>query len=125
MSVIGSLIFCTDCGNLLDAVASASKVIKCSQCLAEYPTKDFENLIVTTRSAETAFPSSLRQKKSVVKTSLGRHEQEDEGATIKEKCPQCGKDEMQYYSLQLRSADEGATVFYSCTDCGYKFSTNN
>ncbi|KAK9465946.1 hypothetical protein V1512DRAFT_277060 [Lipomyces arxii] len=125
MSTIGSLIFCTDCGNLLDSIASAQRLLICAQCGASYPSKDFENLTVTTKSAETAFPSSLRQKRSVVKTTLRRDEQNEEGATIKEKCPQCGKDEMQYYSLQLRSADEGATIFYSCIDCGYKFSTNN
>ncbi|KAK9369806.1 hypothetical protein V1509DRAFT_619162 [Lipomyces kononenkoae] len=125
MSVIGSLIFCTDCGNLLDSIAASSRVLNCNQCGASYPSNDFVNLTVTTKSSETAFPSSLRQKRSVVKTTLSRDEQAEEGATIKEKCPQCGKDEMQYYSLQLRSADEGATIFYSCTDCGYKFSTNN
>ncbi|KAK9483748.1 hypothetical protein V1527DRAFT_428927 [Lipomyces starkeyi] len=125
MSVIGSLIFCTDCGNLLDSIAASSQVLSCGQCGAAYPSQDFANLTVTTQSSETAFPSSLRQKRSVVKTTLSRDEQTEEGATIKEKCPQCGKDEMQYYSLQLRSADEGATIFYSCTDCGYKFSTNN
>ncbi|KAK9461189.1 uncharacterized protein V1516DRAFT_637816 [Lipomyces oligophaga] len=124
MSIVGSLIFCTDCGNLLDSKPSAMKRFICGQCGAQYPANEFENLTVITKSSETAFPSSLRLKKSVVKTSLEREEQQ-EGATINEKCPQCGKNEMQYYSLQLRSADEGATIFYTCTDCGYKFSTNN
>ncbi|KAK7205933.1 hypothetical protein BZA70DRAFT_277458 [Myxozyma melibiosi] len=125
MSVVGSLIFCNDCGTLLDSVVSSKSTISCAQCGADYNSEEFANLTVTTKSSESAFPSTLRQKRSVVKTSLGRDEQNEEGATINEKCPQCGKDEMQYYSLQLRSADEGATVFYTCTDCGYKFSTNN
>lgn len=31
---------------------------------------------------------------------------------IKEKCPSCGHDEMQYHTLQLRSADEGVSFTY-------------
>ncbi|KAF6063683.1 Transcription factor S-II (TFIIS) family protein [Candida albicans] len=73
---------------------------------------------------DDAFPSKLKSARSVVKTSLKKDEL-DEGATIKEKCPKCGNEEMQYHTLQLRSADEGATVFYTCTNCGYRFRTNN
>lgn len=85
---------------------------------------DFANLKVITKSAEDAFPSALQLKQSSVKTVLKSSEIED-GATIKEKCPKCGNEEMQYHTLQLRSADEGATVFYTCTSCGYRFRTNN
>lgn len=123
MSVIGSLIFCTDCGNLLDSV-SAKSTIECIVCKKSYPSQKYANLKVVTKSSEHAFPSSLKSKRSVVKTSLST-EEVDEGATIKEKCPKCGHDEMQYHTLQLRSADEGATVFYTCTSCGYRFRTNN
>ncbi|CCD22556.1 DNA-directed RNA polymerase I core subunit RPA12 NDAI_0A03990 [Naumovozyma dairenensis CBS 421] len=126
MSVVGSLIFCLDCGNLLDNPSSAvdSSEIECSQCQAKYPKSKFSDLKVVTSTADDAFPSALRSKKSVVKTSLKKNELED-GAVIKEKCPKCGNDEMHYHTLQLRSADEGATVFYTCTSCGYKFRTNN
>ncbi|ODQ81829.1 hypothetical protein BABINDRAFT_160061 [Babjeviella inositovora NRRL Y-12698] len=123
MSVVGSLIFCTDCGNLLDSVTD-KKTLDCALCGKAYHSKNFENLSVVTKSADDAFPSALKSKKSVVKTSLESGELE-EGATIKEKCPQCGNEEMQYHTLQLRSADEGATVFYTCTSCGYRFRTNN
>lgn len=123
MSVVGSLIFCVDCGNLLDSV-SAAPTLDCKVCKRAYPTKKFANLKVVTKSSEDAFPSSLRMKRSVVKTSLNNDEL-DEGATIKEKCVKCGHEEMQYHTLQLRSADEGATVFYTCTNCGYRFRTNN
>lgn len=123
MSVVGSLIFCTDCGNLLDSSGSKEN-IECKVCTKLYPTSNFANLEVVTKSSEDAFPSSLKMKRSVVKTSLKKDEL-DEGATIKEKCPKCGNEEMQYHTLQLRSADEGATVFYTCTSCGYRFRTNN
>lgn len=123
MSVVGSLIFCTDCGNLLDQLTS-KKTIDCKICNKSYESSKFENLKVKTTSNEDAFPSTLKMNRSAVKTSLKKDEL-DEGATIKEKCPKCGNDEMQYHTLQLRSADEGATVFYTCTNCGYRFRTNN
>lgn len=40
-------------------------------------------------------------------------------ATIRQTCERCGRDEVKYYTLQLRSADEGSTVFYTC-ECGHK-----
>lgn len=123
MSVVGSLIFCTDCGNLLDQIGS-SNTIDCKICSKSYPASKFANLKVETTSAEEAFPSTLKLNRSAVKTSL-KSDDLDEGATIKEKCPQCGHDEMQYHTLQLRSADEGATVFYTCIKCGHRFRTNN
>lgn len=46
-------------------------------------------------------------------------------ATVDEPCPKCGNPEMEFYTLQLRSADEGQTVFYECPKCGHKYSTNN
>ncbi|ODV68944.1 hypothetical protein HYPBUDRAFT_104302 [Hyphopichia burtonii NRRL Y-1933] len=123
MSVVGSLIFCTDCGNLLDTISSKS-TLDCKLCYKEYPASNFADLKVVTKSAEDAFPSTLRMKRSVVKTSL-KNDELTEGATIQEKCPKCDNEEMQYHTLQLRSADEGATVFYTCTSCGYRFRTNN
>ncbi|EJS43053.1 rpa12p [Saccharomyces arboricola H-6] len=125
MSIVGSLIFCLDCGDLLENPSAVlGSNVECSQCKAIYPKSQFSNLKVVTTTADDAFPSALRAKKSVVKTSLKKNELKD-GATIKERCPQCGNEEMNYHTLQLRSADEGATVFYTCTSCGYKFRTNN
>lgn len=125
MSVVGSLIFCLECGNLLDNPNTVTgSEVQCDQCQATYPKSQFSNLKVITSTSDDAFPSALRSKKSVVKTSLKKDELE-EGATIKEKCPKCGNEEMHYHTLQLRSADEGATVFYTCTSCGYRFRTNN
>jgi lysyl-tRNA synthetase class I len=41
-------------------------------------------------------------------------------AVIQVTCPECGRKEVRYSAVQLRSADEGSTIFYSC-DCGNKY----
>lgn len=41
-------------------------------------------------------------------------------AVIQVTCPECGRKEVRYTAVQLRSADEGSTIFYSC-DCGHKY----
>ena len=146
MSAIGSLVFCTDCGNLLDGSSGDEKaILTCEVCGTENkgtlvhpwqmnPRKaktlilawthliDTSSTVVTTKSKPTAFPSLLRSKRSAVQTLTAQDVQTE--ATIRQTCPECGREEMRYYTLQLRSADEGSTVFYSC-ECGYKFSTNN
>jgi hypothetical protein len=39
MSVVGSLIFCTDCGNLLDSIVDQTDSLDCDRCGQQYPTK--------------------------------------------------------------------------------------
>jgi DNA-directed RNA polymerase I subunit RPA12 len=73
--------------------------------------------VVVTQTKSSAFPSSLRAKRSDV-------QQVEAGAastraTIQITCEKCGREEVRYYEQQLRSADEGATIFYIC-DCGNK-----
>jgi DNA-directed RNA polymerase I subunit RPA12 len=40
-------------------------------------------------------------------------------AVIDERCEKCGREQVRFYTQQLRSADEGTTVFYEC-ECGKK-----
>lgn len=73
---------------------------------------------IVTRSKPDAFPSALRAKRSEVQSvddaDIGGH------ATIAQTCEKCGREEVRYYTQQLRSADEGSTVFYEC-ECGHKY----
>lgn len=46
-------------------------------------------------------------------------------ATVEEPCPKCLHPQLNFYTMQMRSADEGQTVFYECTKCQHKFSQNN
>lgn len=136
MAAIGTLVFCTDCGNLLDGSSGDDKaLLTCDVCgtlnKGQWVTctlnveaksnsinvTDTSSKTVTTSSKPTAFPSALRSKRSAVQTLTAADVQTD--ATIKQTCPECGREEMRYYTLQLRSADEGSTVFYTC-ECGYK-----
>src|SRR5690606_22380880 len=64
------------------------------------------------------FPSALRARRSAVQTLKEGDVQTE--ATITQTCPECGRTEMKFYTMQLRSADEGATVFYRC-ECGYRY----
>ena len=79
---------------------------------------DAPSQTIVSESKPNAFPSALRAKRSAVRTlTAGDQNQE---ATIQETCPKCGRPEMRFFTLQLRSADEGSTVFYTC-ECGYKY----
>ena len=78
---------------------------------------DTSSKTVTTKSKPLDFPSKLRQMRSSIQT-VGNSDRQNE-ATIQMTCPECGRPEVRYYTLQLRSADEGSTVFYTC-ECGYK-----
>jgi len=121
MSAIGSLVFCTDCGNLLDRSSGLQKkTLECDICGAKC--EDTSVKVITTRSKPEAFPSSLRAKRSEVQTISEGDVQKD--ATIQETCPKCGRNEVRYYTMQLRSADEGSTIFYTC-ECGHKWNENN
>ncbi|TVY73191.1 DNA-directed RNA polymerase I subunit [Lachnellula suecica] len=116
MSAIGSLVFCTDCGNLLESsTGNQNTILVCDCCSAE--NKDTASKTITTTTKASSFPSLLRQKRSAIQTV----EQSDMENTVKiaMTCEKCGRKEVTYSSVQLRGADEGSTIFYTC-DCGFK-----
>ncbi|KAF0387231.1 putative RPA12-13.7 kD subunit of DNA-directed RNA polymerase I [Gigaspora margarita] len=113
-------IFCQDCGTLL--INTGEDFIKCSACTCRHNATEYEDIIITTKSKPKTFPSKLRSRHSKIQ-QLDNYK--EESASIKEKCPKCGNEEMSYHTMQLRSADEGQTIFYHCIKCGYKFSINS
>ncbi|KAI8064822.1 uncharacterized protein B0P05DRAFT_476212 [Gilbertella persicaria] len=121
-NIIGSLTFCPECGNLLDMAGGDDDILLCNQCSCAFKTAGIETTEVVTTSSARAFQSPLKSKRHLVQQSK---EAKQARAIIKEKCPQCGHPEMEYHTMQLRSADEGQTVFYNCKKCGYKYSVNN
>ncbi|KAF6830238.1 transcription factor S-II [Colletotrichum musicola] len=121
MSAIGTLVFCTDCGNLLPASMGTKKnVLVCDCCGAE--NKDTGAKTVITQTKPSDFPSQLRQKLQSNVQAVDKNL--DTEATIREQCPKCDREEVRFTAVQLRSADEGSTIFFTC-ECGYKWSQNN
>ena len=77
----------------------------------------FESLVLRSESVE-------RVVEDDADASAASSRQQQVRAVVKEACPKCKHPELEYYTMQLRSADEGQTVFYECEKCGHTFSTN-
>lgn len=137
MAAIGSLVFCTDCGNLLPATKGTERNSLPCECCGAWNAGRFiccdEELIdadillfihidtgaktITTQSKPSDFPSALRQKLQSNVQAVERHTLNTE-MRINERCPKCGREEVNYTNVQLRGADEGSTVIFMC-DCGH------
>ncbi|EME40835.1 hypothetical protein DOTSEDRAFT_137176 [Dothistroma septosporum NZE10] len=122
MAAIGSLVFCTDCGNLLESNTGRKAYISCDVCGAQ--NKDTSSKVVTSHSKPSAFPSALRTRLRSDVQEISEADRQTE-VIIKHTCENCGNDEVKFYTMQLRSADEGSTVFYTCLKCNHKWNTNN
>ncbi|KAI0271736.1 DNA-directed RNA polymerase I kDa polypeptide [Gloeopeniophorella convolvens] len=119
---IGSLLFCPDCGTLLDLPHGDEPDVTCEQCGHVEPASSYENSEITTHSHPDAFPSSLRQKR---KTQTKAHEGSDALLKVTETCPECGHTEAYSKEIQMRSADEGSTILYTCVHCKHGWRINN
>ncbi|POR36245.1 DNA-directed RNA polymerase subunit [Tolypocladium paradoxum] len=118
MAAIGSMVFCTDCGNLLPATKGTEKNILQCECCGVW-NRDTGSKTILTKSKPSDFPSFLRQKLQSKVQAVERHNIQTKTAA-QERCRNCGREEVTYTTLQLRSADEGSTVIYSC-QCGNSY----
>ncbi|ETV95831.1 hypothetical protein H310_10875 [Aphanomyces invadans] len=108
--------FCKHCGSILDLPETNS--IVCSSCGFTCRYTDLPSLTTITYSQDRPEPKWVKENvQSQEVTGPSR-------ATVEETCPKCGHPEMEFYTLQLRSADEGQTVFYECKKCGHRYSVN-
>ncbi|KAG8928272.1 DNA-directed RNA polymerase I core subunit rpa12 [Tulasnella sp. 419] len=112
---IGSLLFCPDCGTLLD-IPTDDDNVKCEQCGHLEPASSFENIEVTTRSHPDAFPSALRDARKI---QTQQHDTNVVQTEEDETCPKCQHPRALAKAMQTRSADEGATIFYTCLGCSH------
>ena len=140
MSLSGSLLFCVDCGNILERVAPSVPKILCEICGAENTSTshftdssrdallkttlsvDLWPLTLHTTSRPDAFPSVLRDKRDKVQTLDAASI--ETWAKTSETCPLCKKSDTLFREMQLRGADEGSTVFFRCPDCSHMFVHN-
>jgi DNA-directed RNA polymerase I subunit RPA12 len=117
MAAIGSLVFCTDCGSLLNETeGKANALLKCDICGAF--NNDTSAKVIITESKPSAYPSALRAKRSDVQ----QLSESDIGQLpiTEQPCEKCNRKMVRWYEQQLRGADEGSTIFYVC-DCGNRF----
>ncbi|KAI0761157.1 DNA-directed RNA polymerase I kDa polypeptide [Trametes elegans] len=119
---IGSLLFCPDCGTLLNLPQDGQFQVECEQCAHVEPASSYENIEIVTKSHPDAFPSALQQKR---KTQTKVHAANEDLLKVTEKCPECGHMEAYSKEAQLRSADEGSTIFYTCVKCKFGWRVNN
>ncbi|KAL1522473.1 hypothetical protein AB1Y20_017461 [Prymnesium parvum] len=110
------VVFCPECGTLPDEPTHAGSNVECHVCGHTIPSSVFEAQVVVSES----------RTKRVGDIDVGSATDADRKAraTINEACPKCNHPELEYHTMQLRSADEGQTVFYNCVQCGHNFSTN-
>ncbi|KAI1333061.1 transcription factor S-II-domain-containing protein [Xylariaceae sp. FL0255] len=122
MATVGSLLFCTECGNLLPvSKGNVNNILHCECCGADNP--DTASKTTVTKSKPSDFPSLLRQKLSIVQV-VEKHKVSTE-ALANTECEKCGSTTVRFSEAQLRSADEGSTIFYTCNDCGHRWNDNN
>ncbi|KAI9104694.1 hypothetical protein DFS34DRAFT_604098 [Phlyctochytrium arcticum] len=120
-----SLIFCPECGALLDPPSGAEDTVACGVCGGVVDADAFESIEIVTRSGPGAFPVRPKPVLNAQEEEERRTQHLRDGATIKEKCPKCDAPEMVFHTAQLRGADEGQTVFYNCVVCGHKEKFNS
>jgi DNA-directed RNA polymerase I subunit RPA12 len=134
MALVGTLLFCTDCGNLLDRRPPETRTITCDGCQRpnqsehdSFSPNGFSQLSrsadnwpisVTTTSIPDAFPSALRQKRGFQTMNA---EDAQTWPLTTHPCPSCDSQEMYFREIQLRSADEGSTILYRCPKCNYRY----
>ena len=112
-----SCVFCPSCGAIMDEPTHSNTEVVCRLCSTSVPSRVFEEIVVTSAGKE----HNVQHGRAAADAGTqGRQAR----AVAQEACPKCGHPELQYYTMQLRSADEGQTVFYECEKCGHTFSTN-
>ena len=108
--------FCAACGTIL--LLPSHGIVSCHHCPFTCRFEQLENVGTVVRGSSR--PSAARL--AALRASGG---EKPKRAVVQEPCPQCGNPEVEYYTMQMRSADEGETVFYECAECGHKWNQNN
>jgi len=111
----GAIVFCPDCGRILDPPGEGQPDSKCQGCHRRCDWSLFVGKTTVTRSRPKFNVAALLEEEDTT---------EDGRALVEEQCPKCNHNEAKYSTLQMRSADEGQTIFYECTKCGHVWKVN-
>ncbi|KEQ57641.1 uncharacterized protein M437DRAFT_79557 [Aureobasidium melanogenum CBS 110374] len=107
MSLVGTLLFCEDCGDLVDRCPLEQRTISCNVCEKEeinrWPTAQ------TTMSTPGTFPSRLRDKLSDIQILSAAYR--DTWTLTPKTCPKCEHSEMKFRDV--------------CPACDYRYVTKN
>ena len=131
--------FCPHCGSLL--LLPDAGDVRCDSCPFAQPIADMAHAATRTTSFPKPTPewlvewTVLRQARAgelgegadvAAEVARAGGKAAAKRAVVKEECPKCKAPQMEFYTMQLRSADEGQTVFYNCVapGCGHTFSLN-
>ncbi|GMH45183.1 hypothetical protein BSKO_13140 [Bryopsis sp. KO-2023] len=114
--------FCPISGYLLDISAQGAS---CSVSGYKKDLEEIEDIKIVGVTDMEDYRRRFKLEPLVKQSTLVDDSKGIERATVDEPCPNCGYHQLEFYTLQLRSADEGQTVFYECTKCGHKYSQNN
>mmetsp|Transcript_47780 Transcript_47780/g.95395 ORF Transcript_47780/g.95395 Transcript_47780/m.95395 type:complete len:116 (-) Transcript_47780:305-652(-) len=112
------VVFCEHCGTIADEPTTSDTSIECRLCGTTIGSGVFESLVLHSAGPKHVLEADPSEGDGQ------RQQQQRVRATVNEPCPKCKYPQLQYYTMQLRSADEGQTVFYECAKCGHAFSTN-
>jgi DNA-directed RNA polymerase I subunit RPA12 len=129
--------FCPCCGSML--LLPAAGDVACDGCPFTQPMDGLAAAFSETRSFPRPAPEWLVEWRVMQAARRGDIAREDVAAAVlaaggkakakralvDEECPKCKNPQMEYYTVQQRSADEGETVYFVCPKCEHSFSVNN
>lgn len=129
--------FCPGCGSML--LFPDSGIVSCDSCPFTQSLDSLPQTFITTRSfprpehewlVEWGVMQAARRgdiaKEDVAAAVLAAGgKAKAKRAVVDEECPKCKAPQMEYYTVQQRSADEGETVYFVCMQCQHSFSVNN
>ena len=129
--------FCPSCGSML--LFPDSGYVSCDGCPFTQPMESLPNAQIETRSFPKPAQEWLVEWRVLQAAKRGDIAGEDvaaavlaaggkakaKRAVVDEECPKCKAPQMEYYTVQQRSADEGETVYFVCMQCSHSFSVNN
>ncbi|CAA6658650.1 unnamed protein product [Spirodela intermedia] len=112
-------LFCDMCGTQL--LLSSPKYAECPFCGFRRPAKEMKGREIRYTITAEDIRRELKIEPFVQVGTVPEQEEELRRPVANKICPNCGHNELEYYTKQMRSADEGATTFYECRKCKQGF----